>query len=86
MGTMQAFVRGSSSRAGPADVDSVLCRPPGSFCADGVVTNGDDDSCLVLPEWAIRCGPRKTIYHDPQQARLSSSLVRAQNATQPVVA
>lgn len=39
----------------------------GSFCADGVLTNGDEDSCILLPEWAIRCGPRKTIYFDPQQ-------------------
>ncbi|KAG2435483.1 hypothetical protein HYH02_011778 [Chlamydomonas schloesseri] len=39
----------------------------GSFCADGVLTNGDEDSCILLPEWAIRCGPRKTIYFDPKQ-------------------
>ncbi|KAG2500191.1 hypothetical protein HYH03_001771 [Edaphochlamys debaryana] len=39
----------------------------GSFCADGVLTHGDEDSCILLPEWAIRCGPRKTVYFDPKQ-------------------
>nr|AIN35079.1 phosphofructokinase [Dunaliella tertiolecta] len=39
----------------------------GAFCADGIATFGDEDVCLVLPEWAIRCGPRKTIYADPTQ-------------------
>eukprot|EP00197_Chlamydomonas_leiostraca_P002526 CAMPEP_0202857440 /NCGR_PEP_ID=MMETSP1391-20130828/375_1 /ASSEMBLY_ACC=CAM_ASM_000867 /TAXON_ID=1034604 /ORGANISM="Chlamydomonas leiostraca, Strain SAG 11-49" /LENGTH=499 /DNA_ID=CAMNT_0049536237 /DNA_START=96 /DNA_END=1596 /DNA_ORIENTATION=- len=39
----------------------------GAFCADGMATVGDEDSCILLPEWAIRCGPRKTIYHDPHQ-------------------
>jgi len=39
----------------------------GAFCADGMATVGDEDSCILLPEWAIRSGPRKTIYHDPKQ-------------------
>jgi 6-phosphofructokinase 1 len=38
----------------------------GAYCPHGIAI-GEDDQCLVLPEWAIRCGPRKTIYHDPQQ-------------------
>lgn len=38
----------------------------GAFCADGMATVGDEDSCILLPEWAVRCGPRKTIYHDPK--------------------
>lgn len=41
----------------------------GAFCADGQATVGDEDSCIILPEWTIRCGPRKTIYHDPKQVR-----------------
>lgn len=40
----------------------------GAFCADGQATVGDEDSCIILPEWTIRCGPRKTIYFDPKQA------------------
>lgn len=32
-----------------------------------MATVGDEDSCILLPEWAIRCGPRKTVYHDPKQ-------------------
>lgn len=43
----------------------------GSFCAEGVVS-GDEDTCIVLPEWAIRCGPRKTIYFDPKQVRYAA--------------
>eukprot|EP00879_Flechtneria_rotunda_P012420 GHRR01012969.1.p1 GENE.GHRR01012969.1~~GHRR01012969.1.p1 ORF type:complete len:261 (+),score=81.37 GHRR01012969.1:743-1525(+) len=27
----------------------------------------DEDTCLVLPEWAIRSGPRETIYFDPEK-------------------
>ena len=43
--------------------------PPGAFCADGMASNGDEDSCLLLPEWAIRSGPRRTTYHNPKEVR-----------------
>lgn len=35
---------------------------------------GDEDSCILLPEWAIRAGPRKTVYFDPQEVRQGTSL------------
>ncbi|MEW5314699.1 MAG: hypothetical protein WDW38_006172 [Sanguina aurantia] len=38
-----------------------------AFCLDGSANVGDEDSCIMLPEWAIRCGPRKTIYLDPKK-------------------
>lgn len=41
--------------------------PTGAFCADGMVTLGDEDSCILLPEWCIRGGPRRTIYFDPKE-------------------
>nr|WHU05653.1 6-phosphofructokinase 1 [Chromochloris zofingiensis] len=39
----------------------------GAMCANGEHNTFDEDSCLVLPEWAIRAGPRKTIYFDPDK-------------------
>jgi 6-phosphofructokinase 1 len=40
----------------------------GAFCADGMISsNGDEDTCLMLPEWAIRSGPRRTIYQNPKE-------------------
>ncbi|KIZ06381.1 hypothetical protein MNEG_1568 [Monoraphidium neglectum] len=38
----------------------------GAACGNGVVS-GEDDTCLMLPEWAIRSGPRDTIYFEPSQ-------------------
>jgi hypothetical protein len=40
---------------------------PGATCADGADNVFDEDTCLVLPEWSIRSGPRKTIYFDPEK-------------------
>ena len=31
--------------------------------------SSEDEGCILLPEWAIRAGPRKTIYQDPSQVR-----------------
>jgi len=39
----------------------------GAFCSDGMATVGDEDTCILLPEWAIRCGPRRTIFYNPQE-------------------
>ncbi|KIZ06337.1 hypothetical protein MNEG_1619 [Monoraphidium neglectum] len=39
----------------------------GAVCGNGVMAGTDEDTCLALPEWAIRSGPRKTIYFDPSQ-------------------
>jgi hypothetical protein len=39
----------------------------GAACSNGVVAGTDEDTCLALPEWAIRSGPRKTIYFDPEK-------------------
>lgn len=39
----------------------------GAFCSDGMATLGDEDSCIMLPEYCIRGGPRRTIYHDPKE-------------------
>ena len=52
----------------PCKPTPVHGRPTGSFCADGVV-GSDEDTCILLPEWSIRCGPRKTIYFDPKTVR-----------------
>jgi hypothetical protein len=41
----------------------------GAACGNGVVAGIDEDTCLALPEWAIRSGPRKTVYFDPEKAR-----------------
>ena len=41
----------------------------GASCGNGVVAGIDEDTCLALPEWAIRSGPRGTIYFDPSQVR-----------------
>lgn len=38
----------------------------GAFCADGIIGGDGEDTCLLLPEWSLRAGPRKTIYHNPQ--------------------
>lgn len=54
-------------------VEFESAQSAGSFCADGVLTQGDEDSCILLPEWAIRCGPRKTIYFNPKQVRAALS-------------
>lgn len=43
--------------------------PPGAMCLGA----GDEDSCIVLPEWCIRAGPRKVIYSDP--ATVSAAIV-----------
>jgi len=39
----------------------------GAVCGDGHIAHIDDDTCIVLPEWAIRAGPRRNIYFDPAQ-------------------
>lgn len=44
----------------------------GAACAGGVYTS-DDDSCLLLPPFAKRSGPRRTIYRDP--ATVTAALV-----------
>jgi hypothetical protein len=41
----------------------------GATCANGENNTFDEDTCLVLPEWAIRSGPRGTIYFDPEKVR-----------------
>ena len=38
----------------------------GAFCANGIVSAGEEDTCILLPEWALRGGPRKTIYYNPK--------------------
>lgn len=43
------------------------CCPAGATCASGENNTFDEDTCLVLPEWAIRSGPRETIYFDPEK-------------------
>jgi 6-phosphofructokinase 1 len=45
----------------------------GAACGNGVVAGIDEDTCLALPEWAIRSGPRKTVYFDPEKARGAGS-------------
>ena len=37
----------------------------GSACISGVTT--EDGTCMVLPEYAIRSGPRREIYWDASQ-------------------
>lgn len=44
----------------------------GAACAGGVYTS-DDDACLLLPPFAKRSGPRRTIYRDP--ANVTAALV-----------
>eukprot|EP00199_Chlamydomonas_sp_CCMP681_P000695 CAMPEP_0119107434 /NCGR_PEP_ID=MMETSP1180-20130426/10100_1 /TAXON_ID=3052 ORGANISM="Chlamydomonas cf sp, Strain CCMP681" /NCGR_SAMPLE_ID=MMETSP1180 /ASSEMBLY_ACC=CAM_ASM_000741 /LENGTH=492 /DNA_ID=CAMNT_0007092919 /DNA_START=118 /DNA_END=1596 /DNA_ORIENTATION=+ len=71
------FVEGDNRGGGfVGDVDKVRLHTveyestdsAGSFCSDGVVDgSSQDDSCILLPEWAIRGGPRKTIYYDPKE-------------------
>eukprot|EP00882_Tetradesmus_deserticola_P021290 GHRQ01023050.1.p1 GENE.GHRQ01023050.1~~GHRQ01023050.1.p1 ORF type:complete len:434 (+),score=225.84 GHRQ01023050.1:204-1505(+) len=39
----------------------------GATCADGENNTFDEDTCLILPDWAIRSGPRKKIYFDPEK-------------------
>lgn len=55
----------------PPPLSPSSCFTPGAFCADGMVNQGDEDTCILLPEWAVRCGPRKTIYMDPAQVGAS---------------
>ncbi|KAI8470369.1 MAG: phosphofructokinase family protein [Monoraphidium minutum] len=38
----------------------------GASCGNGA-SGIDEDTCLALPEWAIRSGPRKNIYFEPSQ-------------------
>ncbi len=40
----------------------------GSSCANGLF-NPDEQECMILPPYAIRSGPRKIIYWEPQQVR-----------------
>eukprot|EP00798_Chlamydomonas_sp_ICE-L_P016879 gene16879-23152_t len=40
------------------------CSEGGSYCSEGVDVM--DDSCILLPEWSIRSGPRKTVFYDAQ--------------------
>lgn len=47
--------------------------PPGAQCANGESNTFDEDTCLVLPEWAIRSGPRKSIYFEPEKVRPAHS-------------
>lgn len=46
----------------------------GATCANGENNTFDEDTCLVLPEWAIRSGPRGTVYFDPEKVRLTGQL------------
>ncbi|KAI8467582.1 MAG: phosphofructokinase family protein [Monoraphidium minutum] len=41
----------------------------GAACGNGVLSldGAEDEGCLLLPEWAIRSGPREKIYFDPQK-------------------
>lgn len=48
---------------------SLLVIALGATCANGEDNTFDEDTCLVLPEWAIRSGPRKTIYFDPEKVK-----------------
>ena len=34
-----------------------------------MASSGDEDSCLLLPEWSLRSGPRRTVYHNPKEVR-----------------
>ncbi|MEW5303819.1 MAG: hypothetical protein WDW36_006474 [Sanguina aurantia] len=70
------FVRNNNSGGGfVGDTDRIRLHTveyesrtsAGAFCLDGSANVGDEDSCIMLPEWAIRCGPRKTIYLDPKK-------------------
>lgn len=52
-----------------------MCLPvglPGATCANGENNTFDEDTCLVLPEWAIRSGPRGTIYFDPEKVGVAA--------------
>ena len=39
----------------------------GSSCQEGIFVN--DESCIPIPPYAVRSGPRKTIYYDPTTVR-----------------
>lgn len=39
----------------------------GATCENGDNNVFDEDTCLILPEWAIRSGPRKRIFFDPEK-------------------
>ena len=45
----------------------------GAMCPNGELASGGEDSCMVLPEWVHRSGPRRNIYFDPTKVRLSPS-------------
>jgi hypothetical protein len=49
-------------------VEYMSAESSGAWCASGMDNGGNEDSCIILPEWAIRGGPRRTVYHDPSQA------------------
>jgi hypothetical protein len=40
----------------------------GAACGNGVA-GIDEDTCLALPEWAIRSGPRASVYFEPEKVR-----------------
>lgn len=39
----------------------------GAVCANGEQNTFDEDTCLILPEWAIRSGPRRKVYLEPSK-------------------
>ena len=39
----------------------------GAVCANGEQNTFDEDTCLILPEWAIRSGPRRKVYFEPNK-------------------
>ena len=56
----------------PKHASSEEAQRAGSACLSGFTD--DDGTCLVLPEFAIRSGPRKDIYWDPSQVWLGATL------------
>ena len=42
-----------------------VCMWAGAGCVG--IYNSVDGTCMPIPDWARRSGPRRTIYHDPRQ-------------------
>ena len=45
----------------------------GSSCVGGIF-NSDDGTCVPLPPYALRSGPRETIYWEPKDVRTAPTL------------
>jgi hypothetical protein len=62
-----SVLRTSLLHCWPAHNTKQPTNQPGATCANGENNTFDEDTCLVLPEWAIRSGPREKIYFDPEK-------------------